>query len=239
MGYIDDNLMKGERIIYRSKLHWVIFILPALFFLIALPWMFSGDRALTPVGTFFILIGMVTGVIAFIVYKTSEFGITNKRVIVKVGFISRNSLEVLLSKIEGIQVNQGILGRLLDYGSITISGTGGTKDPFHRIEAPLEFRKKAQEQIAAVQNIALSTQTPLPKQESTSSTLSNPIVSPPPLPSEEEWWIGINGKQEGPFKTFKIEELLSSGKIKDDTYVWKDGMANWKIISEIEKFKKI
>jgi hypothetical protein len=49
-------------------------------------------------------------------------------------------------------VNQGILGRILGFGSITVSGTGGTKNPFHKIDAPFEFRKKAQEQIAAVQD---------------------------------------------------------------------------------------
>jgi hypothetical protein len=59
---------------------------------------------------------------------------------------------VLLNKVEGIQVNQSILGRILEFGSITISGTGGTKNPFHKIDAPLEFRKKAQEQIAVVQD---------------------------------------------------------------------------------------
>ncbi len=70
---------------------------------------------------------------------------------VKVGFIRRNSLEVLLNKVEGIQVNQSILGRIMGYGSIIISGTGGTQNPFHKITAPLDFRKKAQEQIALVQ----------------------------------------------------------------------------------------
>jgi len=56
----------------------------------------------------------------------------------------------LLNKVEGIQVNQGILGRILGFGSITVSGTGGTKDPFHKIDAPLEFRKKVQEQIEKI-----------------------------------------------------------------------------------------
>ncbi len=51
---------------------------------------------------------------------------------------------------EGIQVNQGILGRILGFGSITVSGTGSTKDPFHKIDAPLEFRKKVQEQIEKI-----------------------------------------------------------------------------------------
>ena len=117
------------------------------------PVMFFGGRGDTAaVGGLFVLIAIITGIASFINYTTSEFGITNKRVIVKVGFIRRNSLEVLLNKVEGIQVNQGILGRILGFGSITVSGTGGTKDPFHKIAAPLEFRKKAQEQIASVQD---------------------------------------------------------------------------------------
>ena len=87
----------------------------------------------------------------YITYSTSEFGVTNKRVLVKVGFIKRHSLETLLTKVEGISVDQGILGRILGYGSIVITGTGGTKEPFHKINAPFEFRKQVQEQIATVQ----------------------------------------------------------------------------------------
>jgi uncharacterized membrane protein YdbT with pleckstrin-like domain len=150
MGYIEENLMGGEDIIYRTKLHWIVFLWPVIWFIIALLLIFSGGGDTNAVGGFFVLIAIITGIASFINYSTSEFGVTNKRVLAKVGFIRRNSLEVLLTKVEGIQVNQGILGRMLDYGSIVISGTGGTKDPFHKIPTPLEFRKKTQEQIAAV-----------------------------------------------------------------------------------------
>ena len=75
---------------------------------------------------------------------------------------------------------------------------------------------------------------PIPKQE------SNPkaMVASPQLPPEEEWWVGIDGRKEGPLKTSKIKELLSSGKITYDTLIWKDGMKDWTMVSEIEKFKK-
>lgn len=149
MSYIEKNLMNGENIFYTSKLHWAVFLWPVLWLIIALIF-FSGGSDSAPIGVLFILIAIATSISSFISYKTSEFGITNKRVIVKVGFIRRNSLEVLLNKVEGIQVNQGILGRILGFGSITVSGTGGTKDPFHKIDAPLEFRKKVQEQIENV-----------------------------------------------------------------------------------------
>ena len=151
MSYIEQNLMNGENVLYQARLHWVIFLWPAIIFIIAIMYCIVGGEGAV-FGGLLIFIGIITGVISIIKYRTSEFGITNKRVIVKVGFISRNSLEVLLNKVEGIQVNQDILGRIFDYGSITISGTGGTKDPFHKIEAPFDFRKKAQEQIAAIQD---------------------------------------------------------------------------------------
>lgn len=151
MSYIEKNLMNGESILYRGKLHWVVFLWPIIWFIVAIIFFSSGGDA-AAAGSLFILIAIATGIASFINFKTSEFGVTNKRVIVKVGFIRRNSLEVLLTKVESIQVNQGILGRILGFGSITVSGTGGTKDPFHKIDAPLEFRKKTQEQIAAVQD---------------------------------------------------------------------------------------
>jgi len=147
MSYIEKNLMNGESLVYRTKLHWVVFLWPIIWFVLAIVFFRSGGAGIEA-GSLFILIAILTGVASFINFTTSEFGITNKRVIIKVGFISRNSLEILLNKVEGIQVNQNILGRILGFGSIIVSGTGGTKDPFHEIDAPLEFRKRVQEQIA-------------------------------------------------------------------------------------------
>jgi uncharacterized membrane protein YdbT with pleckstrin-like domain len=73
---------------------------------------------------------------------------TNKRVLVKIGWLRRQSLETLLSKIETIGVEQDILGRALDYGTIVVTGTGGSKEPFRTIASPMEFRRAVQEQIA-------------------------------------------------------------------------------------------
>ncbi|MEO0128550.1 MAG: PH domain-containing protein [candidate division WOR-3 bacterium] len=157
MSYIDDNLMSGEHIIYRAKLHWVVFGIPIIFAVIiaviTLVLFFAGGDtiAMGYVFLFFLLIAIIWVVSSFISFKTSEFGVTSKRVLVKVGWIRRNSLEILLAKIEGIQANQGILGRILNYGTIVIKGTGGTSNPFHKIEAPFEFRKKVQEQIDLIQ----------------------------------------------------------------------------------------
>jgi uncharacterized membrane protein YdbT with pleckstrin-like domain len=151
MGYIDKNLMAGEHVVYRTSLHWIIFKWPIIFILIAIA-CFFGKNALPvgigfSVGIAFLTAAVIASISPFITYKTSEFGVTNKRVMIKVGFIKRDSLETLLNKIEGIHVNQGILERILNYGTIAVVGTGGTSNAFHKINAPLQFRKKVQEQI--------------------------------------------------------------------------------------------
>jgi uncharacterized membrane protein YdbT with pleckstrin-like domain len=78
---------------------------------------------------------------------TTEFAITNQRIIAKRGFIHRNTLEILLSKVESVSVYQNILGRLLDFGTVTVTGTGGTKESFKAIIAPVNVRKKVNQVI--------------------------------------------------------------------------------------------
>jgi uncharacterized membrane protein YdbT with pleckstrin-like domain len=150
MSYIEKNLMSGESIVYRSKLHWIMFGWPVLLFVAAIILVIIGG-GVAGIGLAFFLLAILVSINSLISYLSSEFGVTNKRVIVKVGFIRRNSLEILLNKVEGIQVSQDVIGRMLDYGSITIVGTGGTHDPLYNISAPLEFRRKAQEQIESIQ----------------------------------------------------------------------------------------
>ena len=150
MGYIEKNLIPEERIVYCAHLHWVVFIGPIIWVILVIFCLMAGEAAAV-VGVILIPIAIIHGIASLISYKSSEFGITNKRVLAKAGFIRRNSMEVLLAKVEGIQVNQGILGRILDYGTIIISGTGGSQNPFHKISSPLELRKKAQEQIIIAQ----------------------------------------------------------------------------------------
>ena len=149
MSYIDDSLMSGEHVIYRAKLHWVVFLWPVIWLVLGL--LLASGRDTSAAGRFFLLIGVLSGIGALINYQTSEFGLTNKRVLGKTGLIRRNSLEILLTKVEAIQINQGVVGRVFGYGTIVVGGTGGSKNPFRRISDPLEFRRAVQQQIAAVQ----------------------------------------------------------------------------------------
>jgi len=142
-GYIDHCLMGGERVIYRTNLHWSIFLAPTvvtgILFVISSP---NGGAA----G----LIGVFWLAKRIIDFLTSEFGITDRRVIMKQGWIARRSVEVALTKVEGAIVNQGLLGRILGYGTIIVRGTGGVENPFHGIARPLEFHRNLQQQMVQI-----------------------------------------------------------------------------------------
>ncbi len=79
---------------------------------------------------------------------TSEFVITNRRVVIKVGWFNHDAFEMNLSKIESVNVSQPLIGRILGYGTIIIIGTGGSKELFHNISKPKEFKRKFMEYAA-------------------------------------------------------------------------------------------
>ena len=113
--YITETLIEGEKVSYEAKIHWVIFISwRSLFTLLMHP---------------------------LLEWLSSEFAVTNKRVIWKEGIISRTTGEMTLGKIENVQVEQGVVGRILNYGTVALVGTGGTRESFDLIGAPLRFRK--------------------------------------------------------------------------------------------------
>jgi len=147
MGYVESNLLPNEQITYRASIHWIIYALPAIVFSVAIIVGLGGGGWIA---------GAVIGGIAVVLFlppwiraASSEFAITNKRVLIKVGLVRRHSLELLLQKVEGIGVDQSILGRILGYGTITVSGVGGTKEAFQMISRPLEFRRQVQASLAA------------------------------------------------------------------------------------------
>jgi uncharacterized membrane protein YdbT with pleckstrin-like domain len=149
MGYIEQNLTTGETVIYRARLHWVIFLWPAACLLVALLLFLSRDSGNHAIGGFFLIVGLIWGLLSYIKFGSSEFGVTNRSVLIKVGFIQRRSLELLLQKVEGMGINQSIPGRVFGYGTIIVTGTGGTKEFFHNIAAPLEFRRMVQQQASS------------------------------------------------------------------------------------------
>ena len=146
MSYVDSNLLEGERVVYRTRLHWKLFVAPVLFALaVAAPLMWIGLY-----GTWNVLAWIPAGLAllwllaALIKRQTSEFVVTNKRVLMKVGVFTTRSIELLLNKVEAITVHQSLTGRLFGYGDIVLTGSGGTNEPFSSIQAPLAFRNAVQ-----------------------------------------------------------------------------------------------
>lgn len=150
MSYIEESLFDGERILYRSGLHWAFLLLSGIFsglFLLAgVLLMVEGFS----VGVLIVVI--CVGVIAkeVIVWNTTEMAITSNRVIVKVGVLSRNVVELLLSKVESVVVKQGLFERMLGYGCVIVEGTGGTVEPFTMVRSPMEFRRQVQRALASI-----------------------------------------------------------------------------------------
>lgn len=162
MSYIDQTLGSDEKVFYRSKPHWIIFLGSALWLLAALVIYAIGNRFYflnqvifgyhlkNVVSLVCFLFAVYYGLIAYVIYISTEYGITNRRILMKTGLVSRSTLEILLNKVESIQIQQSVLGRFLDYGSVIISGVGGSHDVFSNMPAPLKFRQAAQAHTEAL-----------------------------------------------------------------------------------------
>jgi uncharacterized membrane protein YdbT with pleckstrin-like domain len=139
-GYVDSNLAPGERVVYRGQVHWIIYLVPVVLVAFGLTLVISGVR----IGPFLVVMGVAAGAFAWVRQTTSEFAVTTSRVILKTGFLSRRTIEINLSRIESVQVEQDLFGRMLNYGTMVVVGTGGTKEPFTMIEDPAGFRHAVQ-----------------------------------------------------------------------------------------------
>jgi uncharacterized membrane protein YdbT with pleckstrin-like domain len=145
--YTRDTLLEGENILYKAK------VSPATLLVAGTRVLFGIIFISIPIGVFgeiflhthglwlFLILPPLQLIDPVISLQTSEFVITDKRIIAKVGFLQSRSVELFISKIEAVNVDQSYLGNLLNFGSITIHGTGGTREILPNIEHPLEFRK--------------------------------------------------------------------------------------------------
>ena len=147
MSYIDETLLADEHVVYRTALHWIIFARAIAVLTVGIAVLVAFSQV-PLAGLAVLLLGALMLIPPLIAYKTTELGVTNKRMIVKVGFIRRRTLELLLRQVEAISVDQSLSGRLLNYGSITLTGTGGVREIYHRVREPLELRRRIQGQVA-------------------------------------------------------------------------------------------
>lgn len=152
MGYVEKSLGPGERVAARGQLHWWVFIHGSVLAAIGMGLVLAGHAELALIGVVVTAVGLASFIGAYINQISTELAVTNRRVIAKFGFIRRRTVELNHAKVEGFHVDQGVLGRLLNFGTVTVTGTGGMQTPIPLIRDPLRFRALAMQQIDETQN---------------------------------------------------------------------------------------
>lgn len=161
MRYVEASLVPGETVVYQTRLHWIVMLRHILLGLLLLagagallayllnhPRLGITKEHLIEGGAAALLVcGLVAVVAGMVRRNATEMAVTTRRVIIKQGLVNRKTIEMLLNKIETIEVSEPMAGRMLGYGSITMVGTGGTSEPFHKIAHPLQFRSEVQQQL--------------------------------------------------------------------------------------------
>ena len=141
--YIQETLIGGEEVVYQAKVSiWALasrILLGVLFVLAGIMVLISGSAIF---GLILLVLGVVILLMQYLTYISTELAFTNKRIIAKFGFISRETIELGINKVETVRVSQGVIGRIFNYGSIIIAGAGASQAPIPYISNPMKFRSE-------------------------------------------------------------------------------------------------
>jgi len=149
VSYVDSVLAPGERIVHSAAIsHWKFagsYLVGGFFIAAGGALLFvARNNADVPPATAAVpfVIGVIVILVALIRRASTELALTDRRIIAKFGFISRNTVEMNLGKVESLHVNQSLLGRMLNFGDVTVVGTGSSLEPLRGVSDPLELRRK-------------------------------------------------------------------------------------------------
>jgi len=151
MSYIENHLLDDEALVHVTRLHAIVLLAPAMVVsVLAGALSIVSDVPVLWYGlAFFLLLAAWRLADRLILYLTSEFGVTSKRVLGKTGLIRLKANDIVLAKVEAIRINQSVLGRICNFGDVLVTGTGGTEEVLSYIPEPRLFSKVIQEQLAA------------------------------------------------------------------------------------------
>jgi uncharacterized membrane protein YdbT with pleckstrin-like domain len=146
--YIDEILQPGEKVLYSTNAHWMFFLPAIAAWIVAAILLVLSHMVAANALTLVCLASAAVAGLAALYWTatawfhrwTTETDVTNLRVVHKTGFIKRRTFEMSLDKVESVDVNQSILGRILNYGDVTILGVGEGKETISTIASPLAFR---------------------------------------------------------------------------------------------------
>ena len=169
MSYVDRDLVPGETLLYQTRHHWIVLLVPVLVGLVlGVPGVYLliraimlhgeqgvavGSSTISPqglaiLGAILLFAGSITFSYGIVRRNATEMAVTNRRVLIKTGLASRRTLDLMLGRVESIGVEETVFGRMAGYGTVIVRGTGGTPETFEKIAHPQEFRRNVQEQIA-------------------------------------------------------------------------------------------
>jgi uncharacterized membrane protein YdbT with pleckstrin-like domain len=172
LSYVEKNLVAGEKLLYQTRHHWIVLLGPFLMsLLLGIPGLgllvesiatksgnsrASGSTGISAGGMAIIGLILLVAAISTFAYgiakrNATEMAVTDKRVLIKTGMASRRTLDVILTRVESIGVEETVTGRMLGYGTVIVRGTGGTPETFVKIAHPQEFRRAVQEQTGREQ----------------------------------------------------------------------------------------
>ncbi len=170
MSYITKNLVQGETLLFETRHHWIVLLGPLLISLVlgligvalvagsiqpqsstsatvASIRSATGVEGMAVTGVVFLLVAVILLGYGLAKRNATEMGVTNRRVLIKTGLTSRRTLDMMLSKVESIAVDETFWGRMFGYGSVMVRGTGGTPESFVMIAHPQQFRQSVQKQV--------------------------------------------------------------------------------------------
>jgi len=237
MSYLKSSLVRGERVIYQARHHWILtfrvifwtivwLVIPAVVFVIRgtlAEWirgLFESEDGSAGVSetTIALVIAIAAGLVAllniwgtisFFLWKwSSEYAVTTRRVMMKEGLIRRNTFEVQLGQLESARVDQGFIGRLLGYGALTLTATGGSSGRWPMLDNPLRFKRAIETTLDA-------------EAEHRDRRRSGP--APAPAPAEDDAGPG----------TFRVAGVRKESQEDDEMVIEAKSSANAKVKAEM------
>ncbi|MBV9138647.1 MAG: PH domain-containing protein [Hyphomicrobiales bacterium] len=159
MSYVEGSLGEGEVVTYVTHKHWVIFVAPIFQLVVALVLIGIGFK----IGDLWVWLGWLMRILGYVILAigavhllgawisriTTELAVTNRKVVGKWGLISRRTIEQRLDKVDSIEVEQSILGRILGYGTVEVRGSGVSMTPLRLIGDPITFRRRVEDALNA------------------------------------------------------------------------------------------
>jgi len=150
MTFIEKNLANNEKIVYRAQLHWWIYGKSVFLLILGLIIIMFGANSgfnsaeregVKVLGGLLILVSLIGLINAYVSASSSEFAVTNRRIMMKTGVAKRRLIELQLNRSEGLVIDQGIIGRIFNYGTIAVR-TGGMVENFSPVADPYEFKRQ-------------------------------------------------------------------------------------------------